>query len=410
MLNTNATTIECFQNKSQKQVREIDFLSVDKMKRIRDFHTTLNGYGVTPLAKLEKLADKYHVKDIYVKDESYRFGLNAFKALGGVYAVTKVLCERMDISIDELQSITDLKSKDVTGNLKNTCIVTATDGNHGRGVAWAASMLGCKSVVFMPKGSAKIRAQNIDKINGAEAIITELNYDQAVIRANDYAEKNDGILIQDTAWEGYTEVPTYIVQGYTTLAQEALDQIEAIDGSMPTHVFLQAGVGAMAGGIAGYIVNHFLNKKQPIISVVEPNSVACIYQSAEINDSQPHSIGGNPETIMAGLNCGSPCSITWPILRDYVSYYFKCNDSVSAHGMRLFANPINEDKKIVSGESGAVTMGLVSAILKDNHYIDIREKLKITEDSVILLINTEGDTDPDNYTDIVVNNKYPFEG
>jgi diaminopropionate ammonia-lyase len=183
------------------------------------------------------------------------------------------------------------------------------------------------------------------------------------------------------------------------MAEEACRQIEE-QGLVPTHVFLQAGVGAMAGGVTGYLMNRYEGNR-PAIGIVEPENIACIYQSALISDGEAHEAVDQAPTIMAGLNCGEPCTLTWPILRDFADWYFKCPDFVAKCGMRLLAMPQGSDPRIVSGESGAVTAGLVNLIAGKKEYKDIKEILGLGPDSVVLCFSTEGDTDPDNYKKIV---------
>lgn len=297
-----------------------------------------------------------------------------------------------------------LNSKNIKEKLGDLTFVTATDGNHGRGIAWFANQIGQKSVVFMPKGSSEIRLNNIRK-EGAEASITDLNYDDAVRLATKYADENNGVIIQDTAWDGYEEIPTWIMQGYVTLIDEAIDQINSLDNGIPTHVFLQAGVGSFAGTVQGYLEYVFGNNR-PITTIVEPNEAACIFKSAEINDQKPHAVTGFMETIMAGLNCGEPNTIGWNILRDYSDMYISCPDYVAARAMRILANPLKGDPKVVSGESGAVGLGILSLILEEDGLKEIADKLNINKDSKILVISTEGDTDPENYKRIVWDGDY----
>ena len=338
------------------------------------------------------------VKGIYVKDESFRFGLNAFKALGGTYSIAQVICEKLGKNIEDV-TFDYLKSEEVHEKIKDMVFVTATDGNHGRGVAWTASRLGCRSVVYMPKGAAETRVEAIRKA-GAEIHVTDLNYDDAVRLASRTGDENGWILVQDTGFEGYEKIPNWISQGYMTMADEAQQQLEAMGVDKPTHLFLQAGVGAMAGGVLGYYVNKF-KEDYPVTAIVEPNNAACIYKSAITNDGKPHAVKGDHNTIMAGLACGEPNLVTWEILRDFASVYFACPDFISAVGMRLLACPRGEDRKIVSGESGSVGIGLLDFLVRRKELGEVKEYLGLDEESVILLFNTEGDTDPDNYKDII---------
>lgn len=383
-----------------------EFLSEEKVKISRKFHSSIEHYKATPLISLEGLAKELRVSKIYIKDESYRFGLNAFKSLGGTFAIAKLLCEKLDISIDCI-NFDYFKLPQVAEKIKDMVFVTATDGNHGKGVAWAAAQLGCKSFIYMPKGAAKTRVSAIEEI-GAKVYVTDLNYDDAVRLAAKNAEENEWHLIQDTGWEGYEKIPNWITQGYTTMADEALDQLNLDGIEKPTHVFLQAGVGSMAGAVLGYYVNRF-DESYPITVIIEPKEADCIYRSTIIGDGKPHAVKGNLDTIMAGLACGEPNPVTWEILRNFAYGYVSCEDYVSAKGIRILANPIGSDKKVISGESGSVGVGLLSLLMEKPEFKKLKQEFKLDENSVILFFNTEGDTDPENYKKIVYDGKYPTE-
>ena len=232
-----------------------DCFGLEQAQTVRHFHQSFPEYSVTPLVELKSLAEELGVSNIFVKDESYRFGLNAFKVLGGSYAIAREIGIRMGISEEEL-TLARLLQPDVQGRLGQLRFVTATDGNHGRGVAWTAKRLGHRAVVFMPKGTAAERLENILKL-GAEASITDCNYDDSVRLARQYAAEHEGIVVQDTSWEGYHNVPLHIMQGYTTMGAEIVEQLAAYGDQAPTHVFLQAGVGAMAGAMAGFIADYY---------------------------------------------------------------------------------------------------------------------------------------------------------
>ena len=280
------------------------------------FHRSLPDYRKTPLVSLACTAERYGIGSIFVKDESTRFGLKAFKGLGGSYSMFRILCDRLALN-PETADYTIFLDEDVRRQCGGIEFVTATDGNHGKGVSWAAKLFGCRAHVFLPEGSAEARRQAIESAGAATAEITDLNYDRTVEYAAGLAEKNGWILIQDTAWDGYEQVPGWIIEGYLTMILEAEEQMQ---GKTPTHVFLQAGVGAMAGGLESYLLNRYPNNR-PIITIVEPTEAACIYQSVLAGDGRTHSISGNPATMMAGLNCGTPCSIVWPVLRDGTSFF-----------------------------------------------------------------------------------------
>lgn len=390
---------------SGQRVAIPECLSAKAACEARAFHRQLNEYRETPLVSLHGLAETLGVKAIYAKDESRRFSLNAFKGLGGSYAMFRILCEELVLDTEKT-TLSDLRSGDTRKKIEDMVFVTATDGNHGRGVSWAGGLFGCKVRVFMPKGSVEARAEAIRRVGPAEVTITDMNYDETVRYAMKMSEKNHWHLIQDTAWDGYEKIPSWIIQGYLTMASEAKEQLEKA-GAMPTHIFLQAGVGAMAGGVLGYFASVY-GANKPVTAIVEPDTVNCIYQSAKAADGTMHSITGDPITIMAGLNCGTPCKVTWPVLRDYAEFYIACPDYVAAHGMRLYAEGEERDEKIISGESGAATLGAVSLILTRPEFAETRRAMNLTENSVILLFNTEGNTDPEGYNDIVNNGFYPL--
>lgn len=399
---------ENFKNVSYKRNKEkktpLDFLNIEVAKKAQKFHSSFHQYNMTPLTELKNLADDIGVKNIYVKDESYRFGLNAFKVLGGSYAIGNYIAEKLGQDIDSL-SYDKMISDKVKNKLGDITFITATDGNHGRGVAWTAKCLKQKSVVYMPKGSSIERLNNI-KAEGADASITDMNYDEAVRFSNDLAEKNGWVMVQDTAWEGYEKIPTWIMQGYTTMAYEAYMQLQEMKEEMPTHIFLQAGVGAFAGAVQGFFASVY-GENRPITTIVEPNKANCIYRTAEKNDGKLHFVTGDMDTIMAGLACGEPCRIGYEVLRDYSDNFVSCPDYVTAKGMRTMGNPVDGDKKIISGESGAVTLGLVTEVMKNKDLQWLKEELKLDENSRILCFSTEGNTDKESYRDIVWDGKYP---
>lgn len=297
-----------------------------------------------------------------------------------------------------------LKTKEVKDQLGEITFTTATDGNHGRGVAWAAQQLGHKAVIYMPKGSSTARLNNI-KATGAEAYITDFNYDDTVRLAAENAKKYDRVIIQDTAWEGYEDIPAWIMQGYCTMADEALAQLNQQGVDRPTHVFLQAGVGSYPGAIQGYFAAG-LKAACPVTVIVEPNKADCIFKSALAKDGRPSKVSGEMDTIMAGLACGEPNPLAWNLLRDYSDMFISCPDNVAANGMRILGNPLGSDPRVVSGESGAVTTGIVSMLLQDKDLREVRDILKLDKTSNILVFNTEGDTDPENYRRIVWDGAY----
>ncbi|QSX08087.1 diaminopropionate ammonia-lyase [Alkalibacter rhizosphaerae] len=349
------------------------------------YHRGFSQYEKTPLVELSSLAQKLGVEKIWVKDESKRFGLNAFKVLGGSYAMKQIL----ESSPKGAKQI----------------FVTATDGNHGRGVAWAAKTLGHEAVVFLPQGTAATRLENIRK-EGAEAEILPMGYDDVVRHAAAYADEVGGILIQDTAWEGYETIPKWIMEGYYTIMAEILDVM--IDSPKPTHVFLQAGVGSFPASMTACLAAVY-GEEMPRVIIMEPHHAACIYASVRADTGKPMKAEGDLDTIMAGLACGEPSSLSWKILRDHVFGALSCDDTLSALGMRILGNPLTGDDPVVSGESGAIGAGVLYALHQDPSLAPIKEALGLKDSSRVLLISTEGDTDPVNYRKVVWEGAYPYE-
>ncbi len=369
--------------------------SSDRVRDVREFHRSIHGYQPTPLADLVVLADYLNVGAIWVKDESYRFDLNAFKVLGASYALCRTLQAELQRDRIPLGAGTR-QPADVSAQLAKITCVTATDGNHGRAVAWGAEQIGCHAVVFMPTGSSPARLENIRR-HGAEASIIDGNYDDAVRLAADRADQNGWLLIQDTAHPDYTQVPERIMQGYLTLFDEAFEQI---GGREPTHVFIQCGVGSLAASLQAFLLERF-GSRRPMLVTVEPTRAACFYESIAAGDGSAHTVTGGLDTIMAGLACGEPSSLAWNILRDYGDTFVSCPDRVSARGMRVLGNPLPGDRRIISGESGAVTLGLVYEIATDPVNHRLRDHIGLDGSSRILLFSTEGDTDPQMYRSIV---------
>jgi diaminopropionate ammonia-lyase len=372
-------------------------LSPEEMEKVRVFHRSIPGYQGTPLAKLDHLAAHLGVKGFYVKDESQRFNLKAFKMLGASYAVARYIAQRLDKDISDL-TFEEIISPATKAKVGDITFYAATDGNHGRAVAWAANRLNQKSVICMPAGSSQARLENI-RAEGADAWITELNYDDAIRYVNGLASKDpNGVVIQDTTWPGYEDIPGWIIQGYSAMAAEADEQLRLFGENQATHVFVQAGVGAMAGAVQGYYANTY-GENCPITTIVEASAADCIYRSA-LADKMVK-VGGDLSTMMAGLACGEACSLSWDVLKAKASFFASAPDWVTARGMRVLAAPLRNDTPVISGESGAVGVGLATVILTDPDYAEFRKALGLDEHSVIMCFSTEGNTDPDTWRDIV---------
>ncbi len=386
-------------NMPKTEDSNLKLMELSEVRKARDFHESFPQYSVTPLTKLDRMAEYLGLGEVYIKDESYRFGLNAFKVLGGSFAMARYIAKQIGKDVSELPYEV-LTSEELRNEFGQATFFTATDGNHGRGVAWAANRLGQKAVILMPKGSTQTRLNNI-LAEGAQATIEEYNYDECVRMANAMAEKTEhGVMVQDTAWDGYEEIPSWIMQGYGTMAMEADEQLHDYGCGCPTHIFIQAGVGSVAGAVQGYFANRY-PQNPPKVVVVEADAAACLYKGACAGDGNIRIVDGDMVTIMAGLACGEPNTISWDILKNHVDTFIATTDWAAAKGMRMLAAPIKGDQPVTSGESGAAGFGTLAAIMTMDEYQPLREHLGLDENSKVLLFSTEGDTDPERYESIV---------
>jgi diaminopropionate ammonia-lyase len=361
-------------------------VSPDTAAAVLHFHESLPGYRPTPLVALPGLARRLGVADIRIKDESARFDLKAFKVLGASYAIARAVAERAGV---DPAGATFERIASAAAGLGGLTFVTATDGNHGRAVAWTAKKLGCRAVVYLPAGASRHRLEAIRQL-GAEAHLVDGNFDAAVRFAARSARLNGWELMQDTAWPGYEKTPLAVMRGYTTLLSEAYRQLA---GDRPTHLFVQAGVGSLAAAMMAFVCRHH-RPPRPLFVVVEPAAAACFHRSAAIGDGKPHPVAGALDTLMAGLACGEPSRLAWPILSKNADGFAVCPDQVAVEGMRLLAAPAPGDPPVVSGESGAVTAGLVAALLENPSLGETARHMGLGADSRVLLLSTEGDTDP----------------
>ncbi len=366
-------------NINLKPLKQNLYFSSWNPKEVIDFHKSI-GNKETPLVELPGIAKQLGIGNLFVKDESHRFGLNAFKALGASYAMDKQLKKNPKI--------------------KTFC--TATDGNHGRAVAWMARKLGRKALIYMPKGTVPARVEAIEK-EGAKVLMIDHGYDIAVKMAD--ARVNDGnkmsknlswSLIQDTAWNGYEEVPSEIMRGYWTQAYEITKQIgqEKIDV-----LLLQSGVGSWAASIMTYILKEW--EDPPFFIGVEPHSANCLFES--IKAGYRLSVENELKTTMAGLDCGSISTLAWKILKNGLTGAISISDKLSEEAMKILAKPISGDPIIISGESGASALGALIGLCKTSKFRGFKEKIHLNEFSKVLVINTEGDTDPSNYQRVMAN-------
>ncbi|MDY5579165.1 diaminopropionate ammonia-lyase [Porcincola intestinalis] len=373
----------------------LSLMSKEEVTKARNFHRTFPQYQETPLRSLKQMASYLGLGTVAVKDESFRYGLNSFKALGGAYAMGRFLADEVGRDISEL-SYSVLTDEHFLKTLAPCTFFSATDGNHGRGVAWTARMLHQRCVILMPKGTAKSRFDNIRAL-GAEVTIEDLNYDECVRKAARLAEETPhSVIVQDTSWPGYFDIPSWIMQGYGVMADEAAEQL----GTRPTHVFVQAGVGCMAGAVTGYF-SALYPDNPPKIIVVEPHAADCMYRSNEKGDGSRVIVKGDLDSCMAGLACGEPCEIGWDLFRNHATGFISGEDRMTLRGMRMLAGCFRDDPHITSGESGAATFGALATIMMEDCYSDIRKELRLGPDSTVLCFSTEGDTDPVHYKQVV---------
>jgi diaminopropionate ammonia-lyase len=351
------------------------------------FHRRLPGYEETPLVDAPRLAEALGVGQVLVKDESSRLGLPAFKVLGASWAVYRALEERFgEEGFGGWDDIEDLRQK--LEPLRPLSLVAATDGNHGRAVARVARLLGLGARIFVPGNMVVARREAIAG-EGAEVLVVDGGYDEAVERS---AEAG-GLLISDASWPGYERVPFWVIEGYSTMLWEIVDELERRGEAGPDLVVVQVGVGALAAAVA----RHFRrpdSPQRPKLVAVEPARADCLYRS--VSAGRLVSVPGPHDSIMVGLNCGRPSLVAWPILSRSMDLLVAVDDEPAREAMRLAART-----GIVSGETGAAGLGGLLQLLRSGEGGESRRPLGVNEDTHVLVFNTEGATDPDAYQRIV---------
>lgn len=351
------------------------------------------GYAPTPLVSLPGLAARLGVGQLLYKDERGRFGLGSFKALGGAYAVANVLRHKVmaarglaSVSSRELLSGT---FKDVVGGATVSC---ATDGNHGRSVAWGAQLFGCRCVIFVHEQVSQGRRDAIARY-GAEVREVKGNYDDAVRHAAATAAAEGWTVVSDTSYPGYRDIPLDVMHGYGVMAAELSQQLA--DGLAPTHVFVQNGVGALAAALCASFWLQW-GSQRPRFVVVEPTHADCLLRSLEAG--QPVAVGGALETVMAGLACGEVSDLAWEVLQHGTHAAMSMSDTYALEAMRVLANPVAGDIAVVAGETGGAGL---AALLAAQQHPELRQALALDASSRVLLIGSEGDTDPAIYRKVV---------
>lgn len=373
----------------------LHLMDKDQVTAARDFHRSFPMYKETPLADLKNMASYLGLGRVAVKDESFRYGLNSFKALGGAYAMGRFIADQTGKDLRELP-YSVLTDPEFLKKLPPCTFFSATDGNHGRAVAWTARLLHQKCVILMPKGTSRSRFDNI-KALGADVTIEDLNYDECVRKAAKLAESTPhSVIVQDTSWPGYFDIPSWIMQGYAVLSDEAAEQF----GERPTHVFVQAGVGCFAGSVTGYF-SALYPDDPPKIILVEPHAADCMFRGAEKGDGSRVIVEGDMDSCMAGLACGEPCEIGWDLFKNHAYGFISGEDRMTMRGMRMLAGCFRDDPHITSGESGAAGFGALATIMMEDCYKDIRDQLELGPESRVICFSTEGDTDPVHYKRVV---------
>ncbi|UCD17152.1 MAG: diaminopropionate ammonia-lyase [Candidatus Zixiibacteriota bacterium] len=367
-----------------------------KRDDIRTVHQMLAEYQPTPLVALPALAERLGVGYILVKDESHRFGLKAFKALGSSYAIYQFLRDQLLASGTPLSKCEDVYRDQDVIEPGGFTFCTATDVNHGRGVAWSARKLRQNAVIYVPAETVPARIESI-RAEGAEVIVTDGNYDDAVERAAEDAVKNGWQIISDNSWVGYVEIPRLIMAGYLTLFEEIEDALSGV--KRPEVVIIQGGVGALAAAAAW----HFNQTGSTGIrlAAVEPVDADCLLASISSPGGIPTVSQGTQKSIMAGLNCGKPSLAAWPLIRSGFDMFMTISDDYCIKAMRSYYYPSGDDPRIISGESGAAGLGALMALCHEMSLAAARESLGLDSRSTVLLLNTEGDTDPVHFSKII---------
>jgi diaminopropionate ammonia-lyase len=374
----------------QLETADADTLDIAAAAGVEDHLRHRDDNAETPLVSLPALAAASGVAAIHVKDEGKRLGLGSFKALGGAYAVIRLVLEAAEARLERRVDMAELHSPDVRKLAEAMTFACATDGNHGRSVAQGASLVGARASIFVHAGVSDERVAAIARF-GAEMIRVAGSYDDSVKEATRVAKERGWTIVSDTSWPGYERIPGLVMQGYTALVREALKQMP----HPPTHVFIQSGVGGIAAAVAGHLAI-VLGAQRPVFTVVDPARAACLFETARAG--HPVTIAHGEPTVMAMLECYEPSLVAWRILSRTADAFMTVDEEDAISIMRQLANPLGSDPAIVSGESGGVGLaGLLKALADP----EAKAALSLGADSRIFVVNTEGATDPGRYHEIV---------
>lgn len=349
------------------------------------------GYEATPMHKLSSLSADINVAKIWYKDESKRFQLKSFKALGGSFAVARQLQKKVSEVTGETPSVLDLLNHKFDNIVSQTVITCATDGNHGRSVSWGCQMFGCPCVIYIHRDVSKGRQQAMEAF-GADVIRITGNYDDSVKLADSEAKQHGRIIVSDTSYEGYMDIPKDVALGYTVLLAESVKQME---GKIPTHVFIQGGVGGLASAVCAYFWELW-GEQRPRFIVVEPVNANCLQESARAG--KPVVVEGDLDTLMAGLACGEVSALAWEILEVGANDFLTINEEAVPLTMQLLANGFGDDTSIEAGESAVAGL---SALITARHSTEDSRALGLDESSRIYILGTEGATDPELYQQLI---------
>ena len=359
------------------------------------------GYAPTPLIGLNGLSKLLGLTSIWYKDESDRFGLDSFKALGGAYAVYCLLEDQVRAESSGVEEVLpeNSVSRKCNTSAEHVTVATATDGNHGRSVAWGARQFGCRCIVYVHAKVSKGRVAAL-RAEGAEVVRVAGNYDDTVRRCARDAAENGWRLVSDTSWYGYAAIPKLVMNGYSLVSREI---VGILGDNVPSHVFVQAGVGGFAATVCASLLEAWEDRR-PRLLVVEPAFAACFWHS--IRRGKPTVIDIKEETIMAGLSCGKVSMLAWDILKNGADDFLTIPDAMVAPAMRLLASGANGDTPIVAGESAVAGLAALVAASRDSN---LASELGLDSKSRVLLIGTEGASDPEIYERIVGANIPPMQ-
>ncbi|WHO72562.1 diaminopropionate ammonia-lyase [Rhizobium sp. BT03] len=370
--------------------RDAETLGMEAADAVESHLAFRENHAETPLVDLPALAAELGVGSVHIKDEGLRLGLGSFKALGGAYAVIRLVLDEAAHRLGRAVDVSELHSSPVREVAETMTVACATDGNHGRSVAQGAQLVGARAAIFVHAGVSDERVAAIARF-GAEMIRVDGTYDDSVREAARMAEEKGWTIVSDTSWPGYERIPGLVMQGYTALIREALRAMP----QPPTHVFIQAGVGGIAAAVAGHMAIAF-GDKRPTFIVVDPARAACLFETARAGHLV--TVAHGAPTVMAMLECYEPSLVAWRILSRVADAFMTVDEDEAIAVMKRLADPAGNDAAVVAGESGGVGLaGLIRAVGDPA----IKQALSLDGHSRIFLVNTEGATDPGKYQEIV---------